>query len=189
MKFIPNAITMLRIILVPVFLWFAFITPEKPGMLLALVVFAVASISDYFDGMLARRLNVVSNFGKIMDPLADKLLVIAALAALLRANIQMIDLWVLIIVVGREIAVTMMRNYYSRHNVIIPANIWGKLKTVTQMVGISLALLLITLHIYNRLPENIWAVCLTVTFWYFRGVALITFMSGATYFIGKKEKH
>lgn len=137
-KHIPNVLTLLRICMVPLFVWFAF-SSQDAGMLWALLTFVVASLTDWLDGMLARRMNVISNFGKIMDPLADKLLVSAALI-MLYARLHYISLAVVIIILGREVLISVLREYFARRKVFIAADIWGKLKTVLQMVGIIAAM-------------------------------------------------
>jgi CDP-diacylglycerol--glycerol-3-phosphate 3-phosphatidyltransferase len=137
-KHIPNFLTLLRVCMVPLFVWLAFSSLDA-GLLWAFVVFVAASITDYFDGMLARRMNVISNFGKIMDPLADKLLVSAALI-MLYARLHYISLAVVIIILARELLISLLREHFARRRVYIAAGIWGKLKTLLQMVGIIAAM-------------------------------------------------
>ena len=131
---LPNMLIVLRIVLIPVFLHFYF--SVEPGeslyRLLALVVFLVASITDFLDGLLARRWNTVSNFGKLMDPLADKMLVCSALIAL--AARQEIAAGVAIIIICREFWVTALRQLALESGKrVIPASMWGKIKTFLQV--------------------------------------------------------
>lgn len=134
---LPNLLIVFRIALIPVFLFF--FLSAGPGdyffRLAAMVVFLVASISDFFDGLLARRWNTVSNFGKLMDPLADKMLVCSAMIAL--AYRQEIAAWVVVVVICREFWVTSLRMLaLEQGREVKGASIWGKTKTVLQMAMI-----------------------------------------------------
>ena len=185
-KKIPNFLTILRIILVPVFTWFIFSNKIPNNIFWATVVFIVASITDYFDGMLARRLKVISNFGKIMDPLADKILVISALIAI-SIKLNYISIIVVIIIVVREIAVSILRNYYMKKDIYIAANIWGKLKTILQMVGIIAALSYCSLVSILDIAESTIIISgFNIFFWL---VAVVTILSGLNYFIIKQGKN
>lgn len=181
-KHIPNILTMIRFLLVPVFIWIMFYKPVENFVLWGTVIFIFASITDYFDGMLARKFKVISNFGKIMDPLADKFLVVAALVALAAPQLKLIHPAVVIIIVVREVAVTVMRNRQARKNIYIPANNWGKFKTISQMVGIIFSLLYVS--IFN-VPGAVMGTIIAVFFWI---VALITILSGASYFKPVKSR-
>ncbi len=181
-KHLPNLITLFRIVLVPVFGYLIFNTNVINGAWWALIVFIVASISDYFDGSLARKYGLESNFGKIMDPLADKLLVLVAVIALTIEPIAWLNPAILIIIACREISVTILREYYMRKKIVIPANIWGKLKTVSQMIGIIIALLYYAL--VEAHPDDRILLGIQLYFWL---VAFITLLSGMNYFIIKHE--
>ncbi len=177
-KHIPNALTLLRILCVPVFIWFS---SQDDGLLWAFVIFLFASITDYFDGMLARKMNVISNFGKIMDPLADKLLVLSALG-LLHFRLHYISLWIFGIILFREIAISVLREYFARQKKFIAAGIRGKLKTVLQMVGIIAALLYTVVWgpFTNSLQR--W---FEIYYWF---VVVITLYSGWGYLAAFKKK-
>lgn len=131
---LPNRLTVLRILLAPVFV--ALIL--SPGLPLhyfwALLVFAVASITDRLDGKIARERNLITNFGKFLDPLADKILVIFALACFV--SLGLANIWCLLIVVAREFMVTFIRLLAVENGVVLAANNWGKTKTVSQIVAI-----------------------------------------------------
>ena len=128
----------LRIVLIPVFLFF-FLNAEPEGgtfRLVAVAVFLVASISDFFDGHLARKWNMVSNFGKLIDPLADKMLVSAAMIAL--AYRQELAAWVVVIIICREFWITALRQLaLEQSQEVIAASIWGKAKTALQMTMLT----------------------------------------------------
>jgi CDP-diacylglycerol--glycerol-3-phosphate 3-phosphatidyltransferase len=130
---VPNVLTMLRILLVPVLL-VALLDKTPSGDLLAAIVFAVASFTDAIDGYLARSRNAVTNFGKLMDPLADKLLIVAALVALV--SLGRLEAWVAMVIIARELAVTLLRMGATQHGVVAAANPLGKLKTVVQVATI-----------------------------------------------------
>jgi CDP-diacylglycerol---glycerol-3-phosphate 3-phosphatidyltransferase len=131
---LPNRLTVLRILLAPVFV--ALIL--SPGLPLhyfwSLLVFAVASITDRLDGKIARERGLITNFGKFLDPLADKILVIFALACFVPLGLA--NIWCLLIVVAREFMVTFIRLMAVENGVVLAANKWGKTKTVSQIVSI-----------------------------------------------------
>jgi CDP-diacylglycerol--glycerol-3-phosphate 3-phosphatidyltransferase len=137
---LPNVLTVFRILLVPV-LVAALLSGAARGDLLAAAVFAVASFTDALDGWIARRQRNETTFGKLMDPLADKLLVVAALVSLVSLN--RLSAWVAMVIIAREFAVTGLRQLAMENGEVIPASIWGKLKTVIQ---IAMVLVLIAVH-------------------------------------------
>src|ERR671935_3007592 len=130
---VPNVLTVLRILLVPVIV--AGLLAETPnGDTLAAVVFGLAAFTDGLDGYLARSRGSVTTFGKLMDPLADKLLIIAPLVSLV--SLDRIDAWVAMVIIAREFAVTALRMLAVEQGVVIPASTLGKLKTITQVAAI-----------------------------------------------------
>ncbi|MFO7896929.1 MAG: CDP-diacylglycerol--glycerol-3-phosphate 3-phosphatidyltransferase [Candidatus Cloacimonadales bacterium] len=183
-KQIPNILTMLRIILVPWFLWITYFSQPENFVIWITAIFIVASITDYLDGMLARKFDVISNFGKIMDPLADKLLVIAALMALY-IPLGYISLPVIIIIVAREIVITILRDNYAKKGIYIAANNWGKVKTVFQMVGLVGVLVYASvLQYFGWQPQSWVQIFIRIYFWI---TAAITLYSGMNYIIRKKK--
>lgn len=134
---LPNKLTVLRIILTPLFMAAMMIEFEH-HYIVALVLFAAASITDYLDGNIARARGIVTNFGKFLDPLADKMLTTAAFIAFLAKGFGWGIEWVLFIVLFREFMIASMRlvAVSSESKKVIPANMWGKIKTVTQMIAI-----------------------------------------------------
>src|SRR5947199_7486798 len=128
---VPNVLTVIRILLVPVLI-VALLDKTGGGDLLAAIVFATASLTDAIDGYLARSRNWVTTFGKLMDPIADKLLIIAALIALV--SLGRLDAWVAMVIIAREFAVTVLRVAVgAQQGVVISASPLGKLKTITQV--------------------------------------------------------
>ncbi|MEI2701405.1 MAG: CDP-diacylglycerol--glycerol-3-phosphate 3-phosphatidyltransferase [Baekduia sp.] len=130
---LPNVLTVIRIFLIPV-LVAALLDETRNGDVFAAFVFALASVTDFIDGWLARSRDAVSTFGKLMDPIADKLLVLAALFALVSRD--RLEVWVAMVIVSRELAVTLSRMAASGQGVIVAARSWGKLKTVIQVATI-----------------------------------------------------
>ena len=132
---LPNKLTTLRVLLVPFFVWFA-LAEVVPGYdkYIAVAIFIVASLTDFLDGMIARKYNLVTNFGKFMDPLADKLLVCAALICLVSK--ELLPAWMVIIIISREFIISGFRLVASDNHVVIAASYWGKFKTTFQMLMI-----------------------------------------------------
>lgn len=135
---LANKITILRIFMVPVFM--VFLLHQIPyGDYIAAFVFILAAITDSLDGYIARSRNQITTFGKFMDPLADKLLVSAALVSL--ASMGEISAWFVVIIIAREFTISVLRAVAAAEGLVIAASVWGKLKTISQIVAISLILL------------------------------------------------
>ncbi len=132
---LPNKLTILRVILIPVFLVFLMVPDIPGGKWIALGIFIAASLTDTADGMIARKYNLITNFGKFMDPLADKLLVDSALIAFVEKG--RISAWIVIVIIAREFIISGFRLVASDKGVVIAAGIWGKVKTVVQMIMIG----------------------------------------------------
>lgn len=136
---LPNKITMLRVFLIPFFVVFMLVSAIPNSKYIALVVFVVASLTDTLDGYIARKYKLVSNFGKFMDPLADKLLVSSAMICLVSLN--RIPAWVVIVIISREFIISGFRLVASDAGVVIAASWWGKIKTVVQMIMVIVLIL------------------------------------------------
>jgi CDP-diacylglycerol---glycerol-3-phosphate 3-phosphatidyltransferase len=134
----PNAITLARIALIPVFLWFTYYESRVHSFIAALV-YAATSATDFLDGWVARRKNLVTVIGKFLDPLADKLIVMAALVMLV--HLGRVAAWVVIVVLAREFIVTGLRTIAMSEGLVIPAGREGKYKTALQLAGICFLLL------------------------------------------------
>ena len=137
---LPNRLTVLRVIMIPFFV--VFMLTDFAGAAsryIALAIFCVASFTDFLDGYLARRDNLVTNFGKFMDPLADKLLVCSAMICLVEKDA--LAAWIVIIIIGREFIISGFRLVASDKGTVIAASYWGKFKTVFQMVMVILLIL------------------------------------------------
>ena len=135
---LPNALTLFRIFLVPI-LVVVLLTKFTGREYVGLGIFLIAAITDFFDGYLARKYNQVTRLGMLLDPIADKLLVSAALISLVELNLA--PAWMIVIIIGREFAVSGLRSIATQHGVTIPASPLGKGKMVSQVVAISLLIL------------------------------------------------
>ena len=134
---LPNKLTILRTLMIPVFLFF--LLTDCAGdysKWIAVVVFILASLTDFLDGHIARKYNLVTNFGKFMDPLADKLLVCSALICMI--ELRELPAWMVIIIISREFIISGFRLVASDNGVVIAASYWGKFKTTFQMIGVVL---------------------------------------------------
>ena len=156
---LANKLTMLRVVMIPAFLLVLFLAPEPMNRYIAVIIFIVASLTDMLDGKIARKYNMVSNFGKFMDPLADKLLVMSALVSM-----------------AREFAITGFRTLAMEANIVMAASWWGKVKTTTQMIMIPVLLLNLPFACMPVLEKLL--VILAVFF---------TIFSGADYIIKNKQ--
>jgi CDP-diacylglycerol---glycerol-3-phosphate 3-phosphatidyltransferase len=168
---LPNALTLLRILAVPVVV-VALLGETENGDTLAAAVFALAALTDGLDGYIARSRDAVTTFGKLMDPLADKLLVTAALVSLVSLN--RLEAWVAMVIIAREIAVTILRTIAAERGIVIAASWLGKVKTVLQIAAV------IALIATNPAPG--WVDVLVY-------VALVaTVVSGIDYFFGLRRR-
>src|SRR5512138_1022699 len=168
---LPNVLTVLRILLVPVVV-VALLDETPNGDLLAAIVFALASVTDWVDGYLARSRGSITTFGKLMDPIADKLLVVAALVSLV--SLDRLAAWIAMVIIARELAVTGLRAIAVEQGVVISASWLGKVKTALQVAAVF------ALIIWNPSP---WPVDALV---YLALVA--TVISGLDYFFGLRKR-
>lgn len=168
---LPNALTVLRILLVPVLVVALLGSGGETTDVLAAVVFAIASFTDAIDGYLARSRNAITTFGKLMDPVADKLLIVAALLSLV--SLDRLDAWVAMVIIAREFAVTVARMAARGEGVVIAANWWGKVKTAVQVLTIFLLILID--------PSPVWVDGLVYV------MVGVTLVSGIDYFFGMRR--
>ena len=131
---LPNKLTILRAIMIPFFLVFLYMSPGWAKWV-ALVIFIAASLTDMLDGKIARKYNLVTNFGKFMDPLADKLLVCSALIAL--SDLNRIPAWIVIVIIARDFIISGFRLIAAEKGIVIAAGWWGKIKTTVQMIMVG----------------------------------------------------
>lgn len=185
---LPNRITLARICLIPIMMFFLLMDfrlyPDihwgsfqlSINHLIAAVIFLLAASTDGIDGYIARKYNMVTNLGKLLDPLADKLLVSAVLISLV--ELDRCDSWIAIVIISREFAVTGLRQIALLEGKVVAASKWGKIKTITQIIAISLLLL-------NNFPFQFVKIPLDeIAIWV---AAVITIYSGIDYFVKNKE--
>lgn len=183
---LPNKLTLLRVVLIPFFLLFMYIDiPMHYGI--ALVIFGAASITDALDGKIARAKNLVTNFGKFLDPLADKVLVIAALTVFVELPFVKMSAIPLIIITAREFMVSGLRLLAANSGVVVAAGIWGKLKTAFTMIAIVAILfwlclcydleLLYSIDLKNAVDNILIPVLIWIS-------TVLTVISGAIYLKG-----
>jgi CDP-diacylglycerol---glycerol-3-phosphate 3-phosphatidyltransferase len=165
---LPNALTLLRIFLVP-FLVVVLLTKFDGRETVGLIIFLTAVATDFFDGWLARRRGEITTLGALLDPIADKLLISAAFISLVELGLA--PAWMVVVVIGREFAVSGLRSIASGRGVVIAASVWGKLKMFTQIAAVSLLILALR-HDGFALPGRI-------ALWLVVAVALV---SGTEYF-------
>src|SRR6266849_6903256 len=168
---LPNALTVVRIMLVPA-LVVALLGNTPEGDVLTAVVFALASLTDFVDGYLARARDSVTTFGKLMDPLADKLLIVAALIALV--SLHRLAAWVAMVIITRELAVTVLRMGATQAGVVMAASMFGKVKTCLQIAAI---LCVIAVH-----GQPLWVSTLLYA------TVVVTVLSGLDYFFGLRRR-
>ena len=169
---LPNALTLIRILLVPV-LVVALTEEVDNGSTIAAIVFVVASLSDGLDGYIARSRQSITTFGKVMDPVADKLLIAAALLTLV--SLDRVEAWVAMIIIAREFAVSGLRIAAGQQGVVIPASALGKVKTIVQSAAV-LAL------IAASDADALWVQALVYA------MVLTTIVSGADYFLNFRRR-
>ncbi len=148
---LPNKITIFRMFIAPIFLA-VYLAGIPHRFLLSALIFALGAITDALDGRIARKNNIVTNFGKLLDPIADKMLVTAGLLAFMKDGLC--SIWIVMIILTRDFAVTSIRMIAASQNVVIPANIGGKIKTVMQMVSFIVVMLLCELTNVYKLGLN-----------------------------------
>lgn len=174
---LPNKLTLLRIVLVPLFVLFLLVNSIPFNYLWALLIFIGASVTDFFDGYYARKYNMVTDFGKFADPLADKILVTSAFCCFIQLGI--IGAVPVIIVLFREFAVTSVRLIAATKGTVVAANMWGKAKTVSQIVAIIATIFFKLLVQFGlTIAEPIFNVIIAVCIWV---SVLLTIISGVVY--------
>lgn len=190
---LPNKLTVLRILLVP-FMVTTLLIDFPFHFLVAGLLFGAASLTDYFDGKIAREQNLITNFGKFADPIADKILVISALVCFL--SLGLCDAVLIIVVLFREFVVTSVRLSAATQGTVVSANIWGKVKTVTQIIAIvmvfALQLILEIVALFTDPTTSAVYVSLSYAFYIVGEIALwistvFAIISGLKYVLDNKD--
>ncbi|HHV13894.1 MAG TPA: CDP-diacylglycerol--glycerol-3-phosphate 3-phosphatidyltransferase [Clostridiales bacterium] len=177
---LPNKITIFRVIMIPVFLVFMLVPDIPGGKYIAAAVFIIAALSDLLDGYLARRYHLITNFGKFMDPLADKLLVSSALICFVQLGLM--PAWIVVVIIAREFIISGFRLIASDNGVVIAASWWGKIKTNVQMIMSVLLIFDLDFYAINVLEQIFIYLSLILTV-----VSLIDYMVKNKTIL--KEKH
>lgn len=182
----------MRIILVPFYIFFLLMPGIPHHYLIALIIFGIASYTDHLDGKIARKYNMITDFGKFADPLADKIMILAALACFVQLDLT--NAVVLIVIVSREFMVTAIRLVASSKGKVVAANNWGKAKTISQIVAVLLVMLLqyiLELHTLGTITlsdvgkmTNLFSVIGEVAIWI---SAALTLISGIIYMVQNFE--
>jgi len=176
---IPNILTLLRIAAIPL-LATLLLSPSKEAGFWAAALFAVASITDWLDGYLARRMGIVTVFGKFLDPIADKLIVMSALIMILPFG--RVPAWMVLVILGREIIITGLRGIASTEGIVIPASDLGKFKTIFQIVAILGLLLHFDYHWFFSIDHPwLYVNMHNVGMFYLWIATIITIWSGVDY--------
>jgi len=152
---LPNKLTVARMVMTPVFLFVFLFEPLPHHYFWGLLVFIIGSVTDFLDGAIARKYEMITVFGKLADPVADKMLTTAALLAFLKMNLC--SVWIVMIILTREFLITSLRLVSSTQGVVIPANIFGKIKTATQMV--FTIIIMIFIEIKAEFPSLLEKIC------------------------------
>lgn len=186
---LPNKLTILRIGLSFIFIGLIF----SEGLMaksLALIVFTIAAITDFLDGYIARKYNLITDLGKLLDPIADKILVLAAFLAFVQ--MRLIAVWMVVIIIFRELLITVIRIFLARKGKVIAASVWGKYKTVAQIISIFIILGFIILKqvgidlygFWDDRMERIFIISINVVMYI---TITLTLISGITYFTKNKN--
>ena len=198
---LANKLTMLRVLLVPVFIIFMIIDSFWANII-ALLIFIAASITDYFDGAIARKQNTITTLGIFLDPLADKLLVTSAFISFVGIYTLNVPAWMVICIIAREFIITGLRSIAASKNIIIPASMAGKVKTTSQMIAIITILVILIVNsaiikFYFNTPYDLveiggWQkvlglILIYAPYWLMLIATIFTLCSGISYLIAHKN--
>lgn len=186
---LPNKITVARIVLTFIFMICLFLKGIFAKSA-ALAIFIIAAVSDYLDGMIAKKYNITSDFGRIMDPVADKILVLAAFLAFV--EMKLVPAWMVVIIILRELLITSIRIRALTHNEVLAAGVGGKHKTFSQMFSIFVILIFIIIKEAGVEVFNFWNS--SFEYWYRQVIfilmlitVILTVISGFSYLIGNRK--
>lgn len=180
---LPNRLTIARLLMVPVFV--VLLSYDHPACYaVAYVVFVAATLTDYYDGKIARERNLITNFGKLLDPVADKVLLTGAFVMLMRISDLRVPAWTVVVIIGREFLITGARSLAASDGVVIAANVWGKTKAIVQMTYVLVFLFLVVVKFFVAkwqpaalatfstilLYTSYWAIVLVALFTVYTGI-------------------
>lgn len=188
---LPNKLTMLRIILIPfmMFFYLADFIPYGIGKIIAIAIFIIASLTDLLDGKIARKRNLVTDLGKFLDPIADKLLTATAFL-LIMADGTIPAPWgviVVAIIIAREYTVSALRQIAATKGIVLAADMWGKIKTVVQMIALPVSMLVAYLKVCGFASTTVVLVFAIISYVLIGFATLLTVMSGIHYLVKNRE--
>lgn len=185
---LPNQLTVLRIILTPVF-FYLFLSGEPLMIQISLIIFLIAAITDWYDGWLARKFNYITEWGKFLDPLADKILTSAAFLGFVFVDI--LDLWMVILIIIRDLLITGLRSYAEYRKIAFTTSYTAKWKTFIQMVFLYYLLLIYTLRTFEPIYSNYeilfnYLLDSKIIFWSMLFVTVFTVYTGISYIVNNR---
>lgn len=188
---LPNKLTMLRIVLIPfmMFFYLADFIPYGIGKIIAIAIFIIASLTDLLDGKIARKRNLVTDLGKFLDPIADKLLTATAFL-LIMADGTIPAPWgviVVAIIIAREYTVSALRQIAATKGIVLAADMWGKIKTVVQMIALPVSMLVAYLKVCGFASTTVVLVFAIISYVLIGFATLLTVMSGIHYLVKNRE--
>lgn len=186
---VPNQLTILRMIMTPIYLFLILWENLPHRFFIAAIVFSLAAITDAIDGKLARKNNQITNFGKLLDPIADKILTTSALLAFMAMGLC--NVWIVMIVLTREFAIASIRMISASNGVVVPANMWGKVKTTAQMTFTIIIMLLGEVYQYAEIRPGVnipyWLTLANISNALLWVTAVLTVISGVIYIKDSKN--
>ena len=182
---LPNKISLVRIFLIPVMIFFFLADFVPYGKIVALAIFIIACCTDFIDGMIARKYNMVTDLGKFLDPIADKILMMSALLLVVCDLVIYPPYGVLvaIIIIGRELIISAFRQVAATKNFVMSADKWGKIKTIFQDIAIAMLIFLALIFQYNLFSEQFVYVFQVVSYCFLGIATLLTVVSGINYIV------
>ena len=186
---LPNKLSLIRIFLIPIFIFF-FLADFIPfGKIIATVIFVLAAITDMLDGKIARKYNMVTNLGKLLDPIADKLLVISGLLLVVvdRTIPDPYGVLIAIVIIGRELLVSAVRQIAASQNIVIAADKFGKIKMIVQVIALPMLFVLSYLTYNANVVGTALLVCQIITYVFIGVATLFTVLSGINYIVKNKQ--
>lgn len=177
---LPNKITVFRVIMIPIFLIFMLVKGIPYGNYIAAVIFIIAALTDLLDGYIARKNNLVTNFGKFMDPIADKLLVSSALICFV--ELELLPAWIVIIIIAREFIISGFRLIASDNGIVIAASWWAKIKTTVQMIMSIMLIINLDYPVVNFLEQVVIYLAVVLTI-----VSLVEYLAKNKGVLGDKK--
>lgn len=185
---LPNKLSLLRIFLIPIFIFFYLATFIPVGKIISVVIFIIASLTDMLDGKIARKYNLVTNLGKLLDPIADKLLVMSGLLLVVVDETipHPYGVIIAIIIIGRELLISAFRQIAASKNVVMAADKFGKIKMITQVIALPMLFVLAYLHTLV-IDSTALLTCEIISYIFIGLATLFTILSGVNYIVKNRQ--